>query len=126
MSDSFGTVPTAADNINVDSADNDAYAASRETTEGTVYTVSGQDWDDITAGLDSLDAAEFERLNQLNAGYRDKFGFPFVYAVKGSTKHDILKALEARLASSRDDELAEALRQVFRIARFRLDDAIIT
>jgi NADH-quinone oxidoreductase subunit D len=43
MSDNFSTVPTAAQE--------DAYAASRETTEGTVYTVSGQDWDDITAGL---------------------------------------------------------------------------
>jgi 2-oxo-4-hydroxy-4-carboxy-5-ureidoimidazoline decarboxylase len=74
------------------------------------------------AGLDSLDAAEFERLNQLNTAYRERFGFPFLYAVKGSTEHDILKALGTRLTSSREEELGEALRQVFRIARFRLDD----
>jgi 2-oxo-4-hydroxy-4-carboxy-5-ureidoimidazoline decarboxylase len=76
------------------------------------------------AGLDHLTADEFERLRQLNSAYRDKFGFPFLYAVKGSTKHDILKALEARLPASRERELAEALSQVARIARFRLEELI--
>lgn len=76
------------------------------------------------AGLDSLTAEEFERLGRLNAAYRDAFGFPFLYAVKGSTKRDILRALEARLPSSREQELAEALRQVARIARFRLEELI--
>ena len=60
---------------------------------------------------------------KLNAAYREKFGFPFVYAVKGSTKHDILNALERRLPSTRDSERQEALRQVYRIARFRLEDS---
>ena len=68
------------------------------------------------------DRDELERLRELNAAYRDKFGFPFLYAVKGSTKHDILNALERRLPSPRDMEHQEALRQVFRIARFRLED----
>ena len=54
------------------------------------------------AGLDALTRDELERLLTLNAAYREKFGFPFVYAVKGSTKHDILKALERRLPSTRD------------------------
>ncbi len=76
------------------------------------------------AGLDSLMPGEFEHLRLLNMAYRKKFGFPFLYAVKGSTKHDILKALEVRLASSRENELSEALRQVYRIARFRLDELI--
>ena len=76
------------------------------------------------AGLDSLTREEVQRLQRLNSGYRDKFGFPFLYAVKGSTKHDILKALEARLPSAREQELAEALRQVARIARFRLEELI--
>jgi 2-oxo-4-hydroxy-4-carboxy-5-ureidoimidazoline decarboxylase len=76
------------------------------------------------AGLDSLTLEEFQRLRRLTARYRDKFGFPFLYAVKGGTKHDILKALEARLPSSREQELAEALRQVARIARFRLEELI--
>jgi 2-oxo-4-hydroxy-4-carboxy-5-ureidoimidazoline decarboxylase len=64
------------------------------------------------AGLDRLVPGEFEHLRLLNTAYRKKFGFPFLYAVKGSTKHDILKALELRLASSPEKELSEALRQV--------------
>lgn len=76
------------------------------------------------AGLDALTRDEFVRLLKLNAAYREKFGFPFLYAVKGSTKHDILNALERRLPSPRNIEHQEALRQVYRIARFRLEEAI--
>ena len=49
------------------------------------------------AGLDSLTPAEFEQLHRLNAAYRARFGFPFLLAVKGSTKHDVLRALQARM-----------------------------
>jgi 2-oxo-4-hydroxy-4-carboxy-5-ureidoimidazoline decarboxylase len=76
------------------------------------------------AGLGQLTPEEFERLRHLNSAYRDKFGFPFLYAVKGSTKHDILKALEARLPASPEREVTEALTQVARIARFRLEELI--
>ena len=76
------------------------------------------------AGLDHLTPEEFEHLRRLNSAYRDKFGFPFLYAVKGSSKHDILKALEARLPASHEREMAEALTQVARIARFRLEELI--
>ena len=61
-------------------------------------------------------------MRALNAAYRDKFGFPFLYAVRGSTKQDILNALETRLLATREAELEEALRQVYRIARFRLEE----
>jgi OHCU decarboxylase len=88
------------------------------------------------AGLGDLTPEEFERFHALNDAYRTKFGFPFVYAVRGSTKgsavrlprtgpkRDILRALGARLSSTRQAELAEALGQVCRIARFRLEDVI--
>ena len=76
------------------------------------------------AGLDSLTVDEFERLQQLNQAYRTKFGFPFLFAVKGSTKHDVLAALAGRLSATPDHELAEALRQVCRIAWFRLQDVV--
>src|SRR5687768_3847804 len=56
------------------------------------------------AGLDSLTGDEFERLQQLNTAYREKFGFPFLLAVRGSTKHDVLTALTARLPATPDDE----------------------
>jgi len=76
------------------------------------------------AGLDQLTIAEHEHLMRLNNGYAKKFGFPFIYAVKGAGKQEIVKALELRLAASADGEFQEALRQVYRIARFRLDGAI--
>jgi 2-oxo-4-hydroxy-4-carboxy-5-ureidoimidazoline decarboxylase len=76
------------------------------------------------AGLDSLTGDEFKRLQQANTAYREKFGFPFLLAVKGSTKHDVLAALAARLPATPDEEFAEALRQVYRIAWFRLQDVV--
>jgi len=76
------------------------------------------------AGLDSLTPAEFEQLHRLNRAYRNRFRFPFLLAVKGSTKHDILRTLRARMEASPEDEYREALRQVYRIARFRLEGLI--
>jgi 2-oxo-4-hydroxy-4-carboxy-5-ureidoimidazoline decarboxylase len=76
------------------------------------------------AGLDRLTREELDRVRALNAAYREKFGFPFLFAVKGSTKHDVLNALERRLTSTRDIEHQEALRQVYRIARFRLEETV--
>jgi 2-oxo-4-hydroxy-4-carboxy-5-ureidoimidazoline decarboxylase len=76
------------------------------------------------AGLDRLTTGEFDRLQRLNSAYRDKFGFPFLFAVKGSTKYDIFQALERRIEASPDQERQEALRQVYRIAEFRLRDTI--
>jgi 2-oxo-4-hydroxy-4-carboxy-5-ureidoimidazoline decarboxylase len=76
------------------------------------------------AGLDRLTPAEFDRLHRLNAAYREKFGFPFIYAVKGAGKHDILAALESRLASEPEAERAAALEQIYRIAQFRLENTI--
>ena len=73
------------------------------------------------AGLDRLDADEYGRLQRLNDEYRRRFGFPFLFAVKGSTKADVLTALEARVGRSKDEELTEALSQVYRIAGFRLE-----
>ena len=76
------------------------------------------------AGLDGLTQAEYDRLLQLNAAWKRKFGFPFLYAVKGADKYAIMEALERRLKSSREREFAEALAQVFRIARFRLGEIV--
>ena len=77
-----------------------------------------------SAGLDRLTPEECERLQQCNAAYRKKFGFPFLYAVKGSTKYDILRALEQRLESSPVEEFRQALAQVYRIAMLRMKQAI--
>jgi len=74
------------------------------------------------AGLDRLTPDEFARLQRQNTDYRSRFGFPFLFAVKGSTKHDVLAALEARGRRTREEEFAEALQQVYKIARFRLEE----
>ena len=76
------------------------------------------------AGLDRLTLEEFDRLQRLNQAYREKFGFPFLFAVKGSTKHDVLAALQRRLPAAPDEEFEEALRQVRRIALYRLQDLL--
>jgi 2-oxo-4-hydroxy-4-carboxy-5-ureidoimidazoline decarboxylase len=76
------------------------------------------------ARLDQLTQKEFERLRALNQAYLAKFGFPFLFAVKGSTKHDILEALDRRTRASREEEYLVALDQVYRIARFRLEDTL--
>lgn len=76
------------------------------------------------AGLDRLTSGEYKRLVDLNNTYREKFGFPFLYAVKGADKFAILEALERRLISNREDEFQEALRQAYRIARFRLESIL--
>jgi 2-oxo-4-hydroxy-4-carboxy-5-ureidoimidazoline decarboxylase len=77
-----------------------------------------------SAGLVQLTPVEFARLHQYNEAYKSKFGFPFLFAVKGSTKARIMEALETRLQSGPEDEFQEALQQVYRIARFRLEDII--
>ena len=76
------------------------------------------------AGLDRLTPFQYERLLAQTSEYRRRFGFPFLYAVKGSTIDEILAALDERMASDPAAEFNEALRQVMRIARFRLDATV--
>jgi OHCU decarboxylase len=72
------------------------------------------------AGLDRLSADEHARFTALNADYTGKFGFPFIIAVKGLDKQDILSAFEARVDNSTDVEFTTACAQVERIALLRL------
>lgn len=74
-----------------------------------------------SAGLDRLTREEHERFTACNAIYTDKFGFPFIIAVRGKTKDDILAAFEARLDNTPDEEFATATAEVETIARLRLD-----
>jgi OHCU decarboxylase len=74
------------------------------------------------AGLDQCSRAEFEAFRRLNSAYNARFGFPFIVAVKGLTRADILAAFEARLANDPETEFATALAQIHRIAGFRLAD----
>ncbi len=87
-------------------------AARRLTPESTAEQAS--------AGLDALTDEERATFQRLNTAYQEKFGFPFIIAVRDHDKAAILRAFEARLASSREEELSEAERQVERIALHRL------
>lgn len=73
------------------------------------------------AGLDQCSPEEYARLHALNARYEQRFGFPFILAVRGHTRDSILANMAARVDNTREDEFAEALHQVERIARFRLE-----
>ena len=73
-----------------------------------------------SAGLDRLDDEEYERFGRLNSAYREKFGFPFIIAVRRHDKTQILAAFETRLGNTQAQEVETALAQVFEIARLRL------
>ena len=76
------------------------------------------------AGLDACSPEELARLAKLNALYVDRFGFPFVLAVKGHNRSSILSELERRVGNALDAERTEALQQISRIAAFRLMDLV--
>jgi 2-oxo-4-hydroxy-4-carboxy-5-ureidoimidazoline decarboxylase len=77
-----------------------------------------------SAGLDRLAGAEAERFARLNAAYRERFGFPFIVAVRGQTRAGILAAFERRLAQPVAREIETALGEVVEIARLRLLERI--
>ena len=79
------------------------------------------------AGLTDCTPEEFAKIQQLNADYNTKFGFPFILAVRGPrgtglSKREIIDTFERRLHHHPDFELGEALRNIHRIAEIRLDD----
>jgi OHCU decarboxylase len=78
----------------------------------------------MSAGLDSLTEDERTRFLELNDAYRQKFGFPFIMAVKGRSKHEILAAFEERLEHDPDREFDTAMEQVESIALLRLRDRL--
>jgi 2-oxo-4-hydroxy-4-carboxy-5-ureidoimidazoline decarboxylase len=76
------------------------------------------------AGLDQCSPDELRRLHEMNAAWRARFGHPFIVAVKGLDRAAILARMEARVGSEPEAEREECLRQIARIAAFRLDALI--
>lgn len=74
-----------------------------------------------SARLDGCSAEEFERFRMLNEAYNARFGFPFIVAVTGMSRADILAAFATRVGNAPDVEFRTALDNVHRIARIRLD-----
>jgi OHCU decarboxylase len=90
--------------------------AKRLTPESTAEQAS--------AGLDALTDEERQTFTRLNSAYVEKFGFPFIIAVKDNTKASILAAFQTRIENDRATEFATACRQVERIALHRLRDLL--
>ena len=73
------------------------------------------------AGLDSCSTDEFAEFARLNLAYVKKFGFPFIIAVKGRKRHEILNVFTERLQNDADVEFTAAIGEVGQIARFRIE-----
>ena len=74
------------------------------------------------AGLDQCSEEEFNEFKNLNKSYRQKYGFPFVIAVKGKNKIEILSEFRKRILNSVDEEFNEAIIQIGKIANLRLNE----
>ena len=75
----------------------------------------------VNAGLDQCTTEEFNEFKKLNDTYK-KFGFPFILAIKGKTKTEILNNLKKRIYSNPEIEFNEAIKQVKQIASLRLNE----
>ncbi|MFC4321802.1 2-oxo-4-hydroxy-4-carboxy-5-ureidoimidazoline decarboxylase [Litchfieldia salsa] len=77
------------------------------------------------AGLQNLTEEEFSQFQSLNKAYMQKFGFPFIFAVKGKNKQDVYESLLQRIEHIEAEEFTTALKEIDKIAGFRLRDKII-
>ncbi|MBN0987786.1 2-oxo-4-hydroxy-4-carboxy-5-ureidoimidazoline decarboxylase [Amphritea pacifica] len=89
-------------------------AIAGELTESSTSEQAG-------AGISECTAEEFARFTQLNDAYKAKFGFPFIMAVRGSNRHQILAAFEERIHNNPEQEFSRALQEINKIAQFRLE-----
>ena len=76
------------------------------------------------ASLNQCTDKEFIEFKKLNEEYKKKFGFPFIIAVKGKNKEEILNSFRQRITNNINLEFEEAKRQVKKIASFRLSEII--
>ncbi|MCP4187640.1 MAG: 2-oxo-4-hydroxy-4-carboxy-5-ureidoimidazoline decarboxylase [Gammaproteobacteria bacterium] len=96
--------------------------AGKEADAGTLTADSEKE--QSRAGLNHCSAEELELLRGLNKNYLDKFGFPFVIAVSGLNKHQIIAAMQTRLENNRDIEFTTSINEIGKIAQIRLDTLI--
>ena len=88
-------------------------------TEGMTVTSRGEQ---RRSGLEQCSPEEFAEFQHLNAAYLEKFGFPFILAIKGYQRRQILEIFRTRLQHSEAEELQAALAQVMKIGLFRLQE----
>jgi len=88
-----------------------------KTGELTAESTSEQ----ASAGLDQCTDSEFKEFTDLNTRYRARFAFPYILAVRGRNRHEILDNFRTRVGNDMAIEFREALDQVHQIARLRLE-----
>lgn len=92
---------------------------------GTRLEMSGaSEQEQAGVGLNQLTTEEFVQFSALNKQYMDKFGFPFIMAVKGQSKTIIYESMQQRMNHSESEEFETALNEIEKIAYFRLKDLI--
>jgi xanthine dehydrogenase D subunit len=96
--------------------------AGREARAGELGDASGRE--QASAGLHRLSAGDARALRELNAAYRERFGFPFVVCVREHTVASLLAAGRDRLAHGTDEEIDVALNEIAKIARLRLAERV--
>ncbi len=92
--------------------------AGKEASAGTLTRDSKRE--QAGAGLDACTPDELAQIGELNRAYRDKFGFPFIIAVSGLDRLQVIAAMQTRLDNTPQAEFATALAEVDKIARIRL------
>ncbi|NOI38937.1 2-oxo-4-hydroxy-4-carboxy-5-ureidoimidazoline decarboxylase [Vibrio sp. 070316B] len=90
-------------------------AVNGELTESSTKEQAG-------AGIDQCSAEEFEKFTSYNNSYKSRFNFPFIMAVKGANRYQILESFEMRLGNDSETEFATAIQEINKIAMFRLWD----
>ncbi len=93
--------------------------AGRAALEGDLTNSSQSE--QASAGLDQCNPSELAEISRLNALYQKRFGFPFIIAVRGLSRADVLASMRKRSELGADEERVEALKQVNRIAKMRLE-----
>lgn len=97
--------------------------AGREATARELTAASKNE--QASAGLDHFSPQELQLFRLLNQQYRDKFGFPFIIAVKNLTRYDILDSIHIRLQNSTELEFNNCIQEIGKIAEFRLHQLIV-
>lgn len=92
--------------------------AGKEAEDGSLTKSSTSE--QAAANLNALSSNEMQIISELNKGYLNKHGFPFIIAVKNHDKAGIFNEFKRRMNNPTDEELAEAITQVGLIATFRL------
>ena len=96
--------------------------AGKEADEGTLTEDSKKE--QSRAGLNQCNAEELNQIRGLNKSYLQKFSFPFVIAVSGLNKHQVIAAMQTRLENDEESEFNTSLNEIDKIARIRLDALI--